>query len=143
MSSVRDQIKYPHYSLGQVSGFIGQNLQFYQLSYEQFVAGELATITACSDQAEIEVRTELLHRISLWQLRANVKWTQVRNTYDHILRKIENYEMNWYTDWDRFERHIYDTKKQTKSKPVQFPNQSGIVNHSKNWKGVVKIHLTP
>ena len=43
-SSVQEQLRYPHFSLGQISGFINTNLQFHNLSYEQFAAGELVTI---------------------------------------------------------------------------------------------------
>ena len=35
-------------------------------------------------------------------------WPQVRNTYAYIICKIENCEISWSADWDRFERHIYD-----------------------------------
>ena len=101
-------MRYPHYSLGQVSGFIGQNLQFHQLTFEQFMAGELATITATTDRVEREGRIELLQRISLWRLRSNIAWPQIRNTYAHIIRRIENRELTWRADWDRFEQHIYD-----------------------------------
>ena len=59
-SNVRIQQRYPHFSLGQVSGFIGQNIQFHNLNYEQFIAGELTTIAQCDDLDEIEGRTELL-----------------------------------------------------------------------------------
>ena len=83
-------------------------MQFHQLSYEQFVAGELATICYTTDEYEKEGRTELLQRISMWKMRANVTWPQVRNTYAHILRHIENREITWEADWDRYERHIYD-----------------------------------
>ena len=102
-SNVHKQLKYPHYSLGQVSGFIGQNLQFHHLSYEHFIAGELSTITTADDPAEVEGCTELLQRIALWKLRTNVSWQQVRNAYAHIIRKIENKEIGWDADWDRFE----------------------------------------
>lgn len=107
-SSIREQLRYPHFSLGQVSGYIGMNLQFHQLTYEQFLAGELETILTTTDESERYGRIELLHRISLWQLRTNVSWLQIRNTYTHILRKIENKEITWEADWDRYERHIYD-----------------------------------
>ena len=94
--------------MGQVSAFIGQNLQFHQLNYEQFLAGELTTIIGCENPDEKEGRIELLQRITLWRLRANVAWSQVRNVYAHVIRKVENQEIGWFTDWDRFERHIYD-----------------------------------
>ena len=93
MSNVREQLKYPYFSLGQVSGFIGQNLQFYNLTYEQFIAGELTTISQCDDQSEREGRTKLLQCITLWRLRANVTWSQVRSAYAHIIRKLENKEI--------------------------------------------------
>ena len=125
-SSVREQLRYPHFSLGQVSGFIGLNLQFHHLSYEQFIAGEMETIISTSDQCERKGRIELLNRISQWQLRANVSWVQIRNTYAHILRKIENKEIHWNADWDRYERHIYDKIINTKSEKTK-TTKSGFV----------------
>ena len=53
-------------------------------------------------------RTELLQRITLWRLWANVSWQQVHNAYAHIIRKIENQEISWAPNWDNYERHIYD-----------------------------------
>ena len=50
----------------------------------------------------------MLQKIALWKLRSNVTWQQVRNAYAHVIRKIENQETTRYTDWDRYERHIYD-----------------------------------
>ena len=99
-SNIREQLRYPHFSLGQVSAFIGQNLQFHNLTYEQFIVGELTTISQCEDHIEREGRTELLQRITLWRLRANVTWSQVRSAYGHIIRKLENKEINWFADWD-------------------------------------------
>ena len=72
------------------------------------MAGEMVTITSTEDWLEAEGRTQLLQRIVLWKLRFNVTWAQIRNTYAHIIRKIENCEITWEADWDQFERHIYD-----------------------------------
>ena len=107
-SSVKFQLVYPHFSLGQTSGFIGTNIQFHQLTYEQFMAGELTTIKNTEDVGEHDGRIELLTHISQWSLRANVTWPQIRNVYAHIIRKLENHEISWRTDWSKFERHIYD-----------------------------------
>ena len=107
-SRVREQLTYPHFSLEQISGFIGQNITFHQLSYDQFMAGELSTMISAQSLDEKLGRMELLQRISLWRLRSNVTWTQVRNTYAHIMRRIENRETSWGVDWDQSERHIYD-----------------------------------
>ena len=62
-SSVRDQHTYLHFSLGQMSGFIGQNLSFHQLSYKQFMAGELTTIVNCENIREMQGRLELLQKL--------------------------------------------------------------------------------
>ena len=107
-SSVRDQLHYPHFALGQVSGYIGLNIQFHNLTFEQFVAGELETIHTCNDSQERAGRIDLLHQIAQWNLRTNVSWLQIRNTYAHILRHIENREVGWDTDWERYEKYIYD-----------------------------------
>ena len=89
-SLVKEQLRYPHFSLGQQTGFIGMNIPFHQPTYDQFLAGELSTITDTHDHSEKVGRIELLQRISLWKLRAGISWPQVRNTYAYILRKIEN-----------------------------------------------------
>ena len=107
-SGVKQQQKYPHFSLGQMSGYIGQNIQFHQLNYDQFLAGEMATITSCESQDEIDGRISLMQHITMWKLRANVTWPQIRNAYATIIRKIENQEIGWNADWDRYEKHIYD-----------------------------------
>ena len=46
---------------------------------------------------------ELLHRITLWRLRAGIAWQR-----EHILQKIKNREITWREDWDQFEQNIYD-----------------------------------
>ena len=51
-SRVREQLRYLHFSLGQISGYIGVNLQFHNLSFEQFITGELETILTCNSQIE-------------------------------------------------------------------------------------------
>ena len=45
---------------------------------------------------------------SIWKLRSNVSWPQVRNAYAHVIRKLKNQEIGWGANWDDFERHIYD-----------------------------------
>ena len=41
MSKVKTQMTYPHYSLGQQPGYIGVDLQFQHLNYEQLMAVSL------------------------------------------------------------------------------------------------------
>ena len=72
------------------------------------MAGELATIISTNDPVERLERTNLLQHVALWKLRANATWSQVRSTYAHVIRKIENQEIGWDTEWERYERHIYD-----------------------------------
>ena len=101
-------MRYPHFSLGQQTDFIGMNVQYHQLTYEQFIAGELYTIVTTKNQAEREGRIDLLQKISLWRLRSGVSWPQLRNLYAHVIKKVENREIMWSSDWERFERNIYD-----------------------------------
>ena len=137
-SSVQVQLRYPHFSLGQTSGFIGQNIMFHQLTFDQFVAGELTTITNTLDNAERQGRLKLLQLVSQWNLRANVAWTQVRNTYAHILRLIENSQIGWYTDFSQFERHIYDkvTSRAERPKNKSPIEQVGSLTNTQNNKPI-------
>ena len=113
-SSVCEQHTYPQFSLGQLSGYIGQILDYHKLTYEEFMAGELMTIKTARDPTEKVGRLDLLSNIAQWRLRSNVSWPQVRSAYATILRKVENREIDWEADWERQERHIYD-----KVAPVQ------------------------
>ena len=107
-SNVQEQLKYPQFSLGLLPGYIGQNVQYHNLNYEQFLAGEMGTINSTKNYIEREGRLQLLQRVTTWKLRTGVSWPAVRNTYAHILRRIEDREIDWREDWDRYERNIYD-----------------------------------
>ena len=122
-SKVKVELTYPHFSLGQLSGFMGAPISFHNLTYEQFVAGELCTIMNCSSATEHRGRVTLLQKISNWHLMINASWNQIQNTHAHIIRKIENKEIGWAADFDRFEKHIFEkvsfkTEKQDKRKTV-------------------------
>ena len=63
-------------------------------------------------------------------------WNQIRNTYAHILRKIENREITWSADFDRFEKHIYEKvalkfeksdKKEKHKSPASYPTKPRLV----------------
>ena len=41
-------------------------------------------------------------------MRVNVPWDQVRSAYATIILKVENQEIDWDTDWYKYERLIYD-----------------------------------
>ena len=53
-------------------------------------------------------RVTLLQKISNWKLMVGACWIQIQNTYAHIIRKIENHEISWSVDFNRFEKHIYE-----------------------------------
>ena len=114
-----EQVKYPQFSLGQISGYTGQNIRFEYLTYEQFMAGELVTINNTQNKEEIKGRTELLQRVATWRLRTNVSWAQVRQAFAHVLRKIEDHEISWRANWDEYERRIYDKVIPTGSNSTQ------------------------
>ena len=120
---MHEQLCYPHFSLGQISDFIGLNIQFHQLTFDQFMAGETKTILTCHDEEEWEDHIQLLNRIAQWYLRTNVSWPQIRNAYALILRRVENRNLMG-TDWNRFEQHIYD-QVSIPSKAEKTKNQAG------------------
>ena len=62
---VIEQKKYPQFSLGLISGFVGKDIPFDNLTYEQFMAGELTTIVNCTDEIEVNGRTQILQRVAL------------------------------------------------------------------------------
>ena len=107
-SKVKREMIYPHFSLGQTSTFIGAAVSFHNLTFEQFIAGEMCTIMNTSSSLERRGRITLLHKISQWKLLSGVLWNQIRNTYAMILRKIENCEIDWTESFDKYERHIYE-----------------------------------
>ena len=107
-------------------GFVGRDIEFDELTYEQFIAGELTTIVNCNDKIEKRGRTELLQRVTLWRMRANVTWPQIRGTYSFILRRLENHEITWNEDWDKYERHIYEK--------IIIPNNGPTINNRKQKK---------
>ena len=88
------ELVYPHYSLGQIGGYIASSLEFNQLSYEQFIAGELRTISNTRSRTETRGRQRLLEQVGSWRLRANTSWPQVCSTYAASLHRIENGEMS-------------------------------------------------
>ena len=139
-SSVCEQHTYPQFSLGQLSGYIGQILDYHKLSYEEFMAGELMTIRNARDPTEKTGRLELLSNIAQWRLRSNVSWPQVRSAYATIVRKVENCEINWEADWDRQERHIYDkvapsqTKTQKNTRTTSNTQSNEIVWFCRNYQ---------
>ena len=107
-SSVHRELTYPHFSLGQISGYVAVNISFHQLTYEQFVAGEMHTILRTREEVEKYGRERLLSKIATWKLRVNVTWAQVRNAYAIILRQIENGEATWDIDFNTREYLIYE-----------------------------------
>ena len=70
-SKVKTELTYPHFSLGQLSGFMSAPILYYTLNYEQFMAGELCTIMNCTSSNERRGRVTLLQKISNWKLMTN------------------------------------------------------------------------
>ena len=68
---------YPHFSLGQEPGFIGANIESDQLTYEQFLTWELATIMTSKNPTEREGRLEFfanhfpLETVNRWIMDSN------------------------------------------------------------------------
>ena len=63
-AKVKIELTYPHFSLGQTSAFMNANLVFHNLTYEQFLAGEMCTILDTESTLEKKGRIALLHKIT-------------------------------------------------------------------------------
>ena len=76
----------------------------------------------------------LLQRVTMWRLRAGVSWIQIRNTYAHILRRIEDREITWEEDFDKYERSIYErvTTTQIKTEKAK-SSQPGRTGGESTW----------
>ena len=107
-SKVRREMTYPHFTLGQTSPFVPTDIAFEQLIYDQFVAGEITTISRTTSRNEKHGRIRLLQNISHWKLRNAVSWIQLRSVYALILRDIENEIITWHDDFNVYQHLLTD-----------------------------------
>ena len=110
VASPVDNIKmpqiWPHYNLS--FGFVTAAIQFHQLSFEHFIAGETKTVLNASDPLEISGRLNLLSRLSYLKHKG-YSWSNLRTLYAAIVNQIEKHEASWLSDWKYFEDMVLET----------------------------------
>lgn len=75
----------------------GRMLEFQDLDFQQFVAGELEIITGSNiSEAEKQARLNFLKKISYYAF--DFEWNVVRNFYASWLKSIEKGEKSWQDD---------------------------------------------
>ena len=124
-NKVKKELIYPHYSLCQGGGYVSAEITFNQLSYDQFIAGEVHTILRTKSSTEKRGRIRLLSTIARWKLRTNAVWSQIRSAYAVILRDIENGVNDWLGDFYPYQYILSE-------KPV--PPTNNVNNSGKNVK---------
>ena len=98
-----------------------EDLDFKNMQFEHYVAGEVRTIETCTEPAQILGRLKLLRRMSYAKLRG-YDWTIIRKMYAAILRSIETKENTWETNFDRYEAILYRRPPKKDDRPI--PSQS-------------------
>ena len=98
--------------------FADAELEFKQMQYEHFIAGECRTIETCSEPEEIMGRLRLMRRTAYLKLRGN-DWSTVTTMYAAILRSIKIGE----NIFDGFESIVNRKVKIEKEKDSKSTNQ--------------------
>jgi hypothetical protein len=92
---VKEQALYPHAALQ--FEFVSENVEFKNLSFSQFVAGELEIITGGEiSDLEMEARLALLKKLAYYY--QDYSWEALRNFYAAWLKKIETRRRSWSDD---------------------------------------------
>ena len=83
-----------------------EDLEFKNLQFEHFVAGETRTIELATEPAQILGRLRLLRRMAYAELRG-YEWPLIRKMYAAIVRSIKTKENTWENNFDRYETILY------------------------------------
>ena len=83
-----------------------EEIEFKNMTFEHYVAGEIRTIELCKEPAQIITRMQLMRQIAYARLRG-YEWSLVRKMYAAILRAIETKDLRWGENLDRFEKILY------------------------------------
>ena len=122
-------VTYPQFTLGQTSVFVASEIGFNQLTYDQFIAGEITTIARTTSRKEKAGRIRLLQNIAHWKLRPSVYWQQLRNVYALVLRDIENKVIDWTSDFNVYQHSLADKQNITSKANKTY----STVNNNNNW----------
>ena len=116
---------WPHYNL--TYGYVTAAIQYHQISFEQYIAGECKTISNAEDPLEVKGRLSLMSRISYLKQKGH-PWTNLRTLYAAIVNHIEKQESTWASDWRDIEDMVLETS-------IRSVGEKGTGKVSKSTKG--------
>ena len=107
-----------------------EEVEFRNMTFEHFVAGEMRTIEKATDPAEILGRLKLVRRLAYIKLRG-FEWSMVRKIYAAILRSIKAEDNTWDSNFDRFESILHRRYPPRRTEDRQTPSQA--TGPTKKW----------
>ena len=96
---------WPHYNLHYE--YASKPLEYNDLLFEQYIARETRTISACTDALEAKGRLNLMFRLAHLKQKG-YSWESLRGLYTAVVRGIEMHETNWAADWQGIEEMVID-----------------------------------
>lgn len=103
--------KWPHTEL--LFEYLGGAVEFKDLNFAQFVAGEVEIIQNCTHADEIQGRLKLLQSIAYYH--ASYDWKTLLQLYATIMRLIEMKRMQWGEDTSRIEQIVFNRSMSNKN----------------------------
>ena len=103
--NIKSVAVWPHYNLQYE--YASKPLQFLQLSFKQYIAGESRTVMSCSDTMEVRGRLNLMFRLAHLKQKG-YPWECLRGLYAAVVRGIEMHETSWAGDWRHIEEMVID-----------------------------------
>ena len=105
--NVKTQEVWPHFNLA--FGFVSSNVTFNDLTYEQYIAGEVRTIIRAKDPIEKQGRLLLMERFAYLKHRG-YQWKNLKALYAHIVKSIEMHDGTWASEWRGAEDIVLDRR---------------------------------
>ena len=118
INNIKTKEIWPHYNL--TYGFVTAEVQYHQISFEQYIVGETKTIMQSSDPVEIRGRLSLMTRIAYLKYRG-YNCPNLHTLYAAIINSIERHEDTWASEW----RHIEDMVLELPDRKTDKGNQKG------------------
>ena len=127
VDNIKSQEVWPHYNL--TFGFVTARVQFHQISFDQYVVGEMKTIMNSKDPIEIRGQLALMSRLGYLKHRGYV-WPNLRTLYAANVNSIERHEDTWASDWRYIEDMVLEPPERKGEKGAQ---KGGVAKSSEQW----------
>ena len=100
---------FPHSQLQQehLLGFSGENIEYNELSFVLFVAGEMEIISNPSTDPREAVRRKELLKVTAYRSQY-MSWPKLFHLHAAILQKIESGRATWESDFDSVEKMVLE-----------------------------------